>query len=146
MGLAPYGNPKYREKILENLINVKEDGSFHLDQSYFNYATGLTMINQKFEKLFGKKTRIPEKEELTQFHMDIASSIQSVTEEIMLKIVKSLKREFKINNLCLAGGVALNCVANGKINLEKIFDNIWIQPAAGDAGGSLGANISIMVQ
>ena len=143
MGLAPYGNPMYREKILENLINVKEDGSFHLDQSYFNYATGLTMINQKFEKLFGKKTRIPEKEELTQFHMDIASSIQSVTEEIMLKIVKSLKREFKINNLCLAGGVALNCVANGKINLEKIFDNIWIQPAAGDAGGSLGAALAL---
>ena len=142
MGLAPYGEPKYYDKILNNLIDVKEDGSFRLDQSYFNYATGLTMTNQKFHDLFGENPRDPNNEKITEFHMDIAASIQKVTEEIMLKLSKSLKKEYKINNLCLAGGVALNCVANGKIIKEKIFENIWIQPAAGDAGGSLGAALA----
>ena len=143
MGLAPYGNPIYEDKIKSKLIDIKEDGSFHLDQSYFNYATGLTMTNKKFENLFGQKVRNPQYEKLTQFHMDIAASIQKVTEDIMIKIAKSLKEEFNISNLCLAGGVALNCVANGKILKEKIFDNIWIQPAAGDAGGSLGAALAL---
>ena len=143
MGLAPYGNPIYEDKIKNKLIDIKEDGSFHLDQSYFNYATGLTMTNKKFENLFGQKVRNPKNEKLTQFHMDIASSIQKVTEDIMIKIAKSLKEEFNISNLCLAGGVALNCVANGKMLKEKIFDNIWVQPAAGDAGGSLGAALAL---
>jgi carbamoyltransferase len=143
MGLAPYGNPIYEDKIKSKLIDIKEDGSFHLDQSYFNYATGLTMTNKKFENLFGQKVRNPKSEKLTQFHMDIAASIQKVTEDIMIKIAKSLKEEFNISNLCLAGGVALNCVANGKMLKEKIFDNIWVQPAAGDAGGSLGAALAL---
>jgi carbamoyltransferase len=143
MGLAPYGKPIYENKIIDNLIDIKEDGSFRLDQTYFNYATGLTMTNKKFENLFGQKPRNSKKDKLTQFHMDIAASIQKVTEEIMIKLVKSLKKEFNISNLCLAGGVALNCVANGKILKEKIFDNIWIQPAAGDAGGSLGAALAL---
>ena len=139
MGLAPYGKPKYKNLILDNLIDVKDDGSFKLNQSYFNYATGLTMTNEKFSKLFGQKPRNLKKEKITQFHMDIASSIQSVTEDVLLKLIKSLSKEYKILNLCLAGGVALNCVANGKILKEGSFKNIWIQPAAGDAGGSLGA-------
>ena len=143
MGLAPYGNPIFEDKIKSKLIDIKEDGSFHLDQSYFNYTTGLTMTNKKFENLFGQKVRNPQYEKLTQFHMDIAASIQKVTEDIMIKIAKSLKEEFNISNLCLAGGVALNCVANGKILKEKIFDNIWVQPAAGDAGGSLGAALAL---
>ena len=143
MGLAPYGTPIYEDKIKNNLIDIKEDGSFHLDQTYFNYATGLTMTNKKFNNLFGQKPRDPDKEKLNQFHMDIAASIQKVTQDIMIKIVKSLKEEFNISNLCLAGGVALNCVANGKILKEKIFNNIWIQPAAGDAGGSLGAALAL---
>jgi len=143
MGLAPYGVPIYEDKIKDNLINVKEDGSFHLDQSYFNYATGLTMTNKKFDNLFGQKVRDSGHEKLTQFHMDIAASIQKVTEDIMIKIAKSLKEEFNVSNLCLAGGVALNCVANGRILKEKIFDNIWVQPAAGDAGGSLGAALAL---
>jgi carbamoyltransferase len=143
MGLAPYGNPIYEDKIKSKLIDIKEDGSFHLDQSYFNYATGLTMTNKKFENLFGQKVRNPKNEKLTQFHMDIAASIQKVTEDIMIKIAKSLKEELNISNLCLAGGVALNCVANGKMLKEKIFDNIWVQPAAGDAGGSLGAALAL---
>ena len=143
MGLAPYGNPIFEDKIKTKLIDIKEDGSFHLDQSYFNYATGLTMTNKKFENLFGQKVRNAQHEKLTQFHMDIAASIQKVTEDIMIKIAKSLKEEFNISNLCLAGGVALNCVANGKILNEKIFDNIWAQPAAGDAGGSLGAALAL---
>ena len=141
MGLAPYGNPIYKDKI-KKLIDIKNDGTFRLDQSFFNYATGLTMTNEKFNKLFGQKPRDPKKEKLTQFHMDIAASIQSVTEEIMIKIAKSIKNEYGIKNLCLAGGVALNCVVNGKLIKEKIFDNIWIQPAAGDAGGSLGAALA----
>ena len=143
MGLAPYGNPIYEDKIKSNLIDIKEDGSFHLDQSYFNYSTGLTMTNKKFDNLFGQKVRDSKNEKVTQFHMDIAASIQKVTEDVMIKIAKSLKEEFNISNLCLAGGVALNCVANGKILKEKIFDNIWVQPAAGDAGGSLGAALAL---
>ena len=143
MGLAPYGNPIYEEKIIKNLVDIKEDGSFWLNQDYFNYATGLTMTNNKFADLFGQKARDSKIENLTQFHMDIAASIQKVTEDIMIKIAKSLKDEFNISNLCLAGGVALNCVANGKILKEKIFDNIWVQPAAGDAGGSLGAALAL---
>ena len=142
MGLAPYGNPIYENKIKE-LINIKEDGTFRLNQKYFNYATGLTMTNDHFHNLFGQKPRDPKKEKLTQFHMDIASSIQKITEEIMIKLAKSIREEYNIKNLCLAGGVALNCVANGKILQEKIFDNIWIQPAAGDAGGSLGAALAL---
>jgi len=143
MGLAPYGTPIYEDKIKSNLIDIKEDGTFHLEQSYFNYATGLTMTNKKFHNLFGQKPRDSKVDKLKQFHMDIASSIQKVTEDIMIKLAKSLKKEFNISNLCLAGGVALNCVANGKILKEKIFDNIWIQPAAGDAGGSLGAALAL---
>ena len=142
MGLAPYGKPKYKNLILEKIIDLKEDGSFRLNMSYFNYATGLTMTNKKFSNLFGHAVRDPNKDKLTQFHMDIASSIQAVTEEIVIKITKSLSDELKIKNLCLAGGVALNCVANGKIIQKKIFDKIWIQPAAGDAGGSLGAALA----
>ena len=142
MGLAPYGNPIYVDLIKSNLIDIKEDGSFRLDQSYFNYATGLTMTNKKFNDLFGQKARDPKHEKLTQFHMDIAASIQKVTEDIMIKLAKFLRAEFNISNLCMAGGVALNCVANGKILQEKIFDKIWIQPAAGDAGGSLGAALA----
>ena len=142
MGLAPYGEPKFYEKIKEYLIDIKNDGSFRLDQSYFNYSTGLTMTNDKFHNLFGKKPRDPKVDNITQFHMDIAASIQKVTENIMIKLTSSLKEEFKINNLCLAGGVALNCVANGQILKNKIFENIWVQPAAGDAGGSLGAALA----
>ena len=142
MGLAPYGKPNFVDKIYE-LVDIKEDGTFRLDQSYFNYATGLTMTNDKFNKLFGNKPRNPETENLTQFHMDIACSIQKVTETIMIRLARSLKNEYGSNNLCLAGGVALNCVANGKILKEKIFKNIWIQPAAGDAGGSLGAALAL---
>jgi carbamoyltransferase len=143
MGLAPYGTPIYEDKIKNNLIDIKEDGSFHIDQAYFNYAIGLTMTNKKFNNLFGQTPRDSKKEKLTQFHMDIAASIQKVTEDIMIKLAKSLKEEFNISNLCLAGGVALNCVANGKILKEKIFNNIWVQPAAGDAGGSLGAALAL---
>ena len=143
MGLAPYGNAIYVDKILNNIIDIKEDGSFHLDQKYFNYATGLTMTSNKFHNLFGQKPRDSKKDQLTQFHMDIAASIQKVTEDIMIKLTSSLKAEYGLTNLCLAGGVALNCVANGKILKEKIFENIWIQPASGDAGGSLGAALAL---
>ena len=142
MGLAPYGNPIYEDKI-KKLIDIKKDGTFRLDQKYFNYATGLTMTNNRFNNLFGQKVRDPINEKITQFHMDIAASIQKVTEEIMIKLAKSIREEYGIKNLCLAGGVALNCVANGKILKEKIFENIWIQPAAGDAGGSLGAALAL---
>ena len=143
MGLAPYGSPIYENKIKDNLIDIKEDGTFRLDQKYFNYTTGLTMTSNAFHNLFGQKPRNSKNEKLTQFHMDIAASIQKITEDIMLKLVKSLKKEFNISNLCLAGGVALNCVVNGKILKEKIFENIWVQPAAGDAGGSLGAALAL---
>ena len=142
MGLAPYGKPIFKNLILKKLLDIKEDGSFKLDMKYFNYATGLTMTNNKFSKLFGQPVRDAKKDLLTQFHMDIAASIQSVTEEIVLRMTKNISSKYKINNLCLAGGVALNCVANGKILNEKIFKNIWIQPAAGDAGGSLGAALA----
>ena len=143
MGLAPYGEPKYRDKILENIVCLKEDGSFWLDQSYFNYCTGLTMTNDKFARLFGQAPRKADQEPLTRFHMDMARSIQEVTEEIVLNIARALRRQYDIPNLCLAGGVALNCVANGKLLREKIFDDIWVQPAAGDAGGSLGAALAL---
>ena len=142
MGLAPYGKPNYVNEILK-IIDIKDDGTFRLDQSYFNYATGLTMTNKKFNDLFGQKPRDPKFDKLTQFHMDIASSIQKVTEDIMLKLSKSVQKEYGLKNLCLAGGVALNCVANGKILKEKIFENIWVQPAAGDAGGALGAALAL---
>jgi carbamoyltransferase len=142
MGLAPYGNPIYIDKI-KQVIDIKDDGTFRLDQSFFNYATGLTMTNKKFDRLFGHERRDPAKNELTQFHMDIAASIQKLTEEIMIKLARSIRKEYGIKNLCLAGGVALNCVANGKILEEKIFDKIWIQPAAGDAGGALGAALAL---
>jgi carbamoyltransferase len=142
MGLAPYGEPKYSKIIKEYLVDIKEDGSFRLNQDYFDYATGLKMINKKFNSLFNHEQRETAKDKLNQFHMDIAASIQEVTEEIILKITTSLKNEYQIKNLCLAGGVALNCVANGKILNSKIFENIWIQPAAGDAGGSLGAALA----
>tara|TARA_B100000989_G_C19527578_1_gene467745 strand:+ start:1944 stop:3779 length:1836 start_codon:yes stop_codon:yes gene_type:complete len=142
MGLAPYGEPKYSKKIKENLISIRDDGSFRLDMSFFDYCTGLTMTSRKFNKLFGGSPRLPESE-ITQKEMDLAASIQKVTEEIILKLAKSIRSETGEKNLCLAGGVALNCVANGILVKEKIFDNIWIQPAAGDAGGSLGAALAV---
>ena len=142
MGLAPYGQPIYEDLILENLIDLKEDGSFKLNQKYFNYSSGLTMTNNKFSKLFGKSVRKPDSEDLEQFHMDMAASIQSVTEKIILKITKNIAQEYEIDNLCMAGGVALNCVANGKILRSGDFKNIWIQPAAGDAGGAIGAALA----
>ena len=137
MGLAPYGKPLYT-KNKENLIDIKDDGTFRLDMSYFKYHRGFRMTSSKFHKLFGHPPRKPE-EELTQFHMDLAASIQEVTEEIVIKICRSLRRETGLKNICLAGGVALNCVANGKLVNKKIFDNVWIQPASGDAGSALGA-------
>src|SRR5581483_5482413 len=139
MGLAPYGEPKYVDLILKHLIDLKEDGTFRIDQSYFDYCTGLTMTNDKFAALFGGPRRDPATDKLTQRHMDLAASIQVVTEEIVLRLTRSLAREYGIKNLCLAGGVALNCVANGKVLRDGAFENIWIQPAAGDAGGALGA-------
>jgi carbamoyltransferase len=143
MGLAPYGEPKYKELILKNIIDLKDDGSFRLDQSYFSYATGLKMTNEKFSNLFGEPVRKPDSQQLTQFHMDIAASIQAVTEEVVLRITRSLAKEYSISNLCMAGGVALNCVANGKILRDKSFKEVWVQPAAGDAGGALGAALSV---
>ena len=141
MGLAPYGRPLYADLIKEHLIDIKEDGSFKLNMDYFNYCTGLTMTNRKFDKLFGGHFRFPE-QEIAQVHMDLAASIQVVIEEVILKICKDLKETFSIENLCLAGGVALNCVANGKIKKSQMFKNIWIQPAAGDSGGALGAALA----
>ena len=138
MGLAPYGKPKYVDLIKENLIKIHEDGSFWLDMSYFDYATGLTMTSKKFDLLFGGPPRTSETD-LTQREMDLAASIQKVVEEVVIKMAKNISKETGMRNLCLAGGVALNCVINGVLLKEKIFDNIWIQPAAGDAGGSLGA-------
>lgn len=141
MGLAPYGEPRYADLIREKLITVADDGSFQLDMSYFDYATGLTMTNKKFDALFGGPPRTSETE-LTQREMDLAASVQKVTEDIVLELAKGIAKETGERNLCLAGGVALNCVANGILLREKIFDNIWIQPAAGDAGGALGAALS----
>ncbi len=138
MGLAPYGNPIYVEKIKKNLIDIKEDGTFRLNISFFKYHRGFRMTSNKFNRLFGKPPRKKETD-ITQFHMDLAASIQKVTEEVVLKLAKSLRMETGIKNLCLAGGVALNCVANGKLVKEQIFDDIWIQPASGDAGSALGA-------
>ena len=138
MGLAPYGEPKYIDKIKNYLIDIKEDGTFKLDMSYFKFHRGFRMTSNKFHKLFDSPPRDVESE-ITQFHMDLAASIQSVTEDIVIKLAKSLKKETRINNLCLSGGVALNCVANGKLLRKNIFQNIWIQPASGDAGSALGA-------
>ena len=138
MGLAPYGNPLYVNKIKDELIDIKEDGTFRLNMTYFKYHRGFQMTSSKFHKLFYAPPRKSE-EKLEQFHMDMASSIQAVTEEIVIKLARSLRKETGIKNLCLAGGVALNCVANGKLHKEKVFNNIWIQPASGDAGSSLGA-------
>jgi carbamoyltransferase len=138
MGLAPYGEPKYAKLIKDHLIDIKEDGSFHLDMSYFNYCTGLTMTNERFDALFGGPRRAPESP-LTQREMDLAASVQAVTEEVVIKLARGIQQSTGLKNLCLAGGVALNCVANGKLLREKIFENIWIQPAAGDAGGAVGA-------
>lgn len=145
MGLAPYGEPKYVDAILQHLIDVKDDGSFRLDMSYFNYATGLTMTNDKFHRLFGGPPRARESE-VSQKEMDIARSIQVVTEEIVLKLARTVQRELQVDNLCLAGGVALNCVANGRLLREGPFQSIWVQPAAGDAGGALGAALAIWHQ
>jgi len=138
MGLAPYGEAKYVDLILDNLIDIKEDGTFRLNMKYFNYASGLTMTSEKFHQLFGGKPRKPESD-VTQRDMDIARSIQVVVEEVVLRLAKTLRRETGLENLCLAGGVALNCVANGRLLKEKVFENVWVQPAAGDAGGALGA-------
>lgn len=141
MGLAPYGEPKYVQLIKEHLIDIKEDGSFHLDMSFFDYCTGLTMTNGRFEALFGGPARRPETG-LTQREMDLAASIQAITEEVVLRLAKDIRTTTGQRNLCLAGGVALNCVANGKLMREKLFDNIWIQPASGDAGGAVGAALA----
>ena len=141
MGLAPYGKPHYMNKIFDQLIDLKPDGSFRLNQSYFNYCTGLSMTNKKFDDLFGGKPRNPS-DPLTERHMDLAASIQAATELILLRLARSISKETGLENLCLAGGVALNCVANGKILREGRFNNIWIQPAAGDAGGALGAALA----
>jgi carbamoyltransferase len=145
MGLAPYGSPKYVDLILDNLIDVKEDGSFRLNMSYFNYATGLTMTNEKFHRLFNGPPRARESE-VTQKEMDIARSIQVVTEEIVLKLARTVHKELGVDKLCLAGGVALNCVSNGRLLREGPFSEIWVQPAAGDAGGALGAALAIWYQ
>lgn len=139
MGLAPYGEAKYKSLIIDKLMDLKEDGTFRLNMRYFDYCTGLTMTNDHFSGLFDQPVRRAEYEKLTQFHMDIAASIQAVTEEVVLRLTRSLSREYSIPNLCLAGGVALNCVANGKIIRDGSFKKLWVQPAAGDAGGALGA-------
>ena len=142
MGLAPYGTSKYSDIITNYLIDLKKDGSFKINQEYFSYTHGLKMINKKFESLFKHPARNPQ-DKLTQFHMDIAASIQEVLENCMLSLTRSIYDEYGIENLCLAGGVALNCVANGKILKDKKFKNIWVQPAAGDAGGALGAALAL---
>ena len=142
MGLAPYGEPRFKDLILNHLVDLKPDGTFRLDQRYFDYCTGLRMVNRRFEALFGEPTRRAETDLLTPFHMDIAASVQAVTEEIVLRMTRSLAAEYGIPNLCLAGGVALNCVVNGKLLRDGAFERIWIQPAAGDAGGAIGAALS----
>jgi carbamoyltransferase len=142
MGLAPYGEPKYTSLILDKLLHINDDGSFWLDQSYFDYCVGLRMTNEKFAELFGQPVRRPEKDLLTQFHMDVAASIQQVTEIAVVKLARELAKVTQSRKLCMAGGVALNCVANGKLLKEGIFDDIWIQPAAGDAGGAVGAALA----
>jgi carbamoyltransferase len=145
MGLAPYGEPKYAQTILEHLVDLKDDGSFRLNLDYFDYCTGLTMTNSRFDALFGGRPRDPS-ESLEQRHMDLAASVQQVTEEIVLRLTRSLARERQSENLCLAGGVALNCVANGKILRERNFKHLWVQPAAGDAGGAVGAALAAYYQ
>jgi carbamoyltransferase len=142
MGLAPYGEAKYLQEIFDHLVDLKEDGSFRLDQSYFNYCTGLTMTSPEFHKLFGAPPRKAD-EPLTQRHMDLAASVQAATEIIVLRLVRAIRQETGLHNLCLAGGVALNCVANGKVLRDNQFDGLWIQPAAGDAGGALGAALAV---
>jgi carbamoyltransferase len=142
MGLAPYGVPIFADTIKDNLIDIKGDGSFRLNMKYFNFATGLTMTNKRFDDLFSNNLRGPE-DEIKQVHMDIAASIQAVLEEIVMKICRYINFKYRAKNLCLAGGVALNCVANGKIRESGLFENIWVQPAAGDAGGSLGAALAV---
>ena len=139
MGLAPYGEPIHTDLILDHLIDLRDDGSFRLDQRFFDYATGLRMINRSFEELFGRSARDPDADAIEPFHMDIAASIQAVTEQVLLTLTRSLSEEFGLPNLCMAGGVALNCVANGKVLRDASFEEIWIQPAAGDAGGAVGA-------
>src|SRR6202007_3220527 len=141
MGLAPYGEPRYAQQIGDNLIDLKPDGSFRLNLDYFNYCTGLTMTNERFHALFGAPPRDPESL-LTQKEMDLAASIQAVLEEVVLRLTRSLAAETGMENLCLAGGVALNCVANGKVLRDSKFERIWIQPAAGDAGGAVGAALA----
>tara|TARA_Y100001968_G_scaffold183126_1_gene167720 strand:- start:33 stop:1274 length:1242 start_codon:yes stop_codon:yes gene_type:complete len=143
MGLAPYGNPIYKQLILDEIINIKEDGSFKLNMKYFKFHRGLKMISRKFVNLFGKKER-QSSEEISQFYMDIAASIQKVTEDVVLKIAKNLRKESGLENLCLSGGVALNCVANGKLLDESGFKNLWIQPASGDAGSAVGAALNYL--
>src|SRR6266702_4640076 len=145
MGLAPYGQPKYAQLILDHLIDLKPDGSFRLDMSYFDYCTGLTMTNERFAKLFGQPVRTPD-QLLTPFHMDVAASIQAVLDEVVLRLTRSLAGKTGARNLCLAGGVALNCVANGKVLRDGKFENIWVQPAAGDAGGAVGAALAAFHQ
>jgi carbamoyltransferase len=142
MGLAPYGEPRFANLIFDKILELKADGSFRLDISYFNYCTGLRMTNDKFASLFGQPARQPESDPLTQFHMDIAASIQAVTNEVVLRLARFARESTGLSKLCLAGGVALNCVANGKVQREGIFDDVWIQPAAGDAGGALGAALA----
>ena len=142
MGLAPYGMPRFKELIFKEIVDLKEDGSYRLNMDYFNYTTGLTMTNDRFAGLFGEPVRKPETDLLSQFHMDIAASVQAVTEEMVLRLTRSLAEEYGIPNLCLAGGVALNCVANGKVLRDGAFRDIWIQPAAGDAGGAVGAALA----
>src|SRR5437764_1867736 len=141
MGLAPYGEPKYAKLILDHLIDLKPDGSFRLDMSYFDYCTGLTMTNNRFAELFGEPARSPD-QLLKPFHMDVAASIQSVLDEAVLRLTRSLAKATGSRNLCLAGGVALNCVANGKVLRDGHFDNVWIQPAAGDAGRAVGSALA----
>jgi carbamoyltransferase len=141
MGLAPYGEPKYEKMIRDNLIDIKPDGTFRLQMKYFDYATGLRMTNDRFANLFGRPPRRPESP-LTQQDMDIAASIQSVTEDVVLRVAGTIHKETDSTNLCLAGGVALNCVANGRLQREGPFDNLWVQPAAGDAGGALGCALA----
>lgn len=146
MGLAPYGTPRFRDLILDHLIDVKPDGTFHLDQSYFDYSTGLSMVSDKFSQLFGRPPRQPEVDLLESFHMDLAASVQMVAEEVILAICRDLARQYGQRNLCLAGGVALNCVANAKLLRSGLFQNIWVQPAAGDAGCAVGAALAVWHQ
>ena len=142
MGLAPYGEPKYARRILEHLVDIKDDGSFRLDQSYFDYCAGLKMTSAKFHELFEGPPRRPD-EALTQHHMDLAASVQAVTEEIVLKLARAIAKETGLRNLCLSGGVALNCVANGRVLRDRSFERLWVQPAAGDAGGAIGAALAL---